>query len=80
MAQNTPGMLDRIAKGWTDLVVDYVAQGGAVNGTSLMQSCVYYGDLTAVKYLMAQGETLATIGERPCSTPRSSPIIGSVNS
>ena len=65
MAQNAPGMLDRIAKGWTDLVVDYVAQGGAVNGTSLMQSCVYYGDLTAVKYLMAQGETLATIGERP---------------
>jgi hypothetical protein len=33
MTQNAPGMLDRIAKGWTDLVVDYVAQGGVVNGT-----------------------------------------------
>ena len=68
MTQNATGMLDRIAKGSTDLVVDYVAQAGAagsVDRSGLMGSCVYYGDLTAIKYLMSLGETLATIGERP---------------
>ena len=68
MTQNATEMLDRIAKGSTDLVVDYVAQGGAagsVDRSALMGSCAYYGDLTAIKYLMSLGETLATIGDRP---------------
>jgi uncharacterized protein len=60
-------MLDRIANGRTDLVFDYVGAGdpaGArVNGASLIQWCAYYGDVSAIKFLHAQGESLATLGE-----------------
>src|SRR5262245_1861861 len=69
MSKKAIELLDRIGNGWTDLVIDYLAQGGAAgavaNGESLISLCAYYGDVTAIKYLMAQGETLATLGERP---------------
>ncbi|MGP0020374.1 MAG: ankyrin repeat domain-containing protein [Candidatus Sulfotelmatobacter sp.] len=60
-------MLERIAEGRTDLVFDYVEQGHSPSsktrdGSSLMQWCAYYGDVSAMKYLLAKGETLQSFG------------------
>jgi uncharacterized protein len=61
-------MIDRIADGRTDLVLDYVTEGRHAtskdrNGTSLMQWCAYYGDVSAIKFLLAKGESLQSLGE-----------------
>jgi ankyrin repeat protein len=61
-------MLDRIANGRTDLVFDYVAQGYPAtakdkNGVSLIQRCAYYGDVSAIRFLLANGESLQSLGE-----------------
>jgi ankyrin repeat protein len=59
-------MPDRISDGRTDLVFDYVAQGrpatATVDGTSLIGWCAYYGDVSAIKFLLAHGESLASLG------------------
>ena len=60
--------LDRIADGRTDLVFLHVAEGhapGAVDahGTSLLHWCAYYGDVSAVRFLISRGETLESLGE-----------------
>jgi len=61
-------MVDRIADGRTDLVFTYVTDGHAAhstdrNGVSLLQWCAYYGDVTAIRFLLAHGESLASLGE-----------------
>ncbi len=61
-------MLDRIGDGRTDLVFDHVAQGGSAratdaNGVSLIRWCAYYGDVSAVRFLLEHGESLASLGE-----------------
>jgi ankyrin repeat protein len=61
-------MLDRIRDGRTDLVFDHLAGGGAVTdrderGVPLIRWCAYYGDVSAVRYLVANGEVLATLGD-----------------
>jgi hypothetical protein len=61
-------MLDRIADGRTDLVFDWIAQGGPArhldsNGVPLIRHCAYYGDVSAIRYLLAHGETLDSLGE-----------------
>ncbi|MBM3786974.1 MAG: hypothetical protein FJW30_21665 [Acidobacteria bacterium] len=60
-------MLDRIADGRTDLVFDHVNNCGpataVVQRASLIQHCAYYGDVSAIKFLLAHGATLATLGE-----------------
>jgi len=61
-------ILTRITDGRTDLVIDYLAAGHAatsadLNGVPLIQSCAYYGDVTAIKYLLANGESLQSLGE-----------------
>jgi uncharacterized protein len=52
-------MLDRIADGRTDLVFDYVTSGGAateeIYGVALIRHCAYYGDVSAIKFLLAHG-------------------------
>jgi ankyrin repeat protein len=60
-------MLERIAEGRTDLVFDYVAQGNPPNartsdGGSLMEWCAYYGDVSAIKFLLTKGESLRPLG------------------
>jgi uncharacterized protein len=60
-------MLDRIADGRTDLVFDFLAAGGAANakapdGASLIQHCAYYGDVSAIRFLLGHGESLQTLG------------------
>jgi ankyrin repeat protein len=60
-------MLDRISDGRTDLVFDYVSQGQAASardsqGVSLIKWCAYYGDVSAIRYLLANGESLESLG------------------
>src|SRR5437879_9101826 len=61
-------MIDRISDGRTDLVFDYLAQGHAanstdVNGVSLIKWCAYYGDVSAIRFLLSRGESLGELGE-----------------
>jgi ankyrin repeat protein len=61
-------MLDRIVDGRTDLVFDYLAQGHPADSTdehcvSLLKWCAYYGDVSAIRYLVAHGAVLAALGE-----------------
>lgn len=61
-------MLERIARGRTDLVFDYVAAGHPATavdagGVSLAAWCAYYGDVSAIRFLLAQGVSLADLGE-----------------
>ncbi|HEV7505235.1 MAG TPA: ankyrin repeat domain-containing protein [Thermoanaerobaculia bacterium] len=61
-------MLDRILDGRTDLVFDYLAEGHAASskdgdGVSLIQWCAYYGDVSAIRFLLANGEILESLGD-----------------
>jgi uncharacterized protein len=61
------GMLDRIADGRTDLVFDHLAEGGVAgatdeDGVSLIAWCAYYGDVSAIRYLLLRGESLDSLG------------------
>jgi uncharacterized protein len=63
----TSNILERIADGRTDLVFDYLAQGHPArsadrNGTALIDWCAYYGDVSGMRYLLANGETLESLG------------------
>ena len=62
------GLLDRIADGRTDLVRDHVGRGHAAtdrtrDGTRLLEWCAYYGDVSAVRFLLDHGESLASLGK-----------------
>lgn len=61
-------MLDRIVDGRTDLVFDYLAEGHTADstdkdGVSLIKWCAYYGDVSAIRFLLANGESLESLGE-----------------
>lgn len=61
-------MLHRIIDGRTDLVFDYLADGHAAtsrdeNGTPLVAWCAYHGDVSAIRFLLARGESLQSLGE-----------------
>jgi ankyrin repeat protein len=61
-------ILDQIADGRTDLVFDYVAAGHAATsadsgGVSLIKWCAYYGDASAIKFLLTHGESLQSLGD-----------------
>jgi ankyrin repeat protein len=61
-------MLERIADGRTDLIFEYLARGHSArstdpHGTPLIRWCAYHGDVSAIRYLLAHGETLASLGE-----------------
>lgn len=63
----TSNILERIADGRTDLVFDYLAQGHPAKsadrgGTALINWCAYYGDVSGMKFLLANGETLDRLG------------------
>jgi ankyrin repeat protein len=58
--------LDQIVDGRTDLVFDYLAQGHAAtatdrNGVSLLKWCAYYGDVSAIRFLLANGESATSL-------------------
>lgn len=61
-------MLDRIVEGRTDLVFDYLAEGHPArsadsSGVSLIKWCAYYGDVSAIRHLLANGESLKSLGD-----------------
>lgn len=61
-------MLERIAEGRTDLVFDCIAGGQSAtsktsDGTTLIQWCAYYGDVFAIRCLLANGESLRSLGD-----------------
>lgn len=61
-------MLDRIIDGRTDIVFDYLAKGHPAtfrdrNGVSLIQWCAYYGDVSAIRFLLSKGESLEALGD-----------------
>ena len=63
----TRNILERIADGRTDLVFDYLAQGHPAKsadrgGTALINWCAYYGDVSGMRFLLANGETLDSLG------------------
>jgi len=60
-------MLERILDGRTDLVFDYLAEGHPATssdrrGTPLISWCAYHGDVSAIRYLLAHGESLLSLG------------------
>jgi len=61
-------MLEQIVDGRTDLVFDYLSKGHAAsatdrNGVSLIKWCAYYGDVSALRFLLANGESLESLGD-----------------
>jgi len=61
-------MINRIADGRTDLIFEYLAAGNPAdskdkNGVSLLQWCAYFGDVSAIRFLLTQGESLTSFGE-----------------
>jgi hypothetical protein len=61
-------VIDRIQDGRTDLVFDYVGAGNPATskdsqGTSLIGWCAYYGDVSAIKFLLKNGESLRALGD-----------------
>ena len=60
--------LDEIVDGRTDLVFEYCAAGNRASsadkdGVSLLQWCAYYGDVSAMKFLLASGAPMNLLGE-----------------
>ena len=60
--------LDELIDGRTDLVFEYLAEGYPAtstdkDGVSLIQWCAYYGDVSALKYLLANGAKLDSLGD-----------------
>ena len=61
-------MLDEIIDGRTDLVFEYIAAGHSADtkdadGVSLVQWCAYYGDVSAIKFLLGNGARLESLGD-----------------
>ena len=61
------GLIERIRDGRCDLVFDLSANGvraGACDpdGVPLIRWCAYYGDVSAVRHLLAHGETVESLG------------------
>jgi ankyrin repeat protein len=59
-------LLKQIVDGRTDLVFEYLSQGHPAtavdkNGVSLIKWCAYYGDVSAIKHLLANGESAASL-------------------
>ena len=60
-------MLEKITGGRTDLVFEYLAKGHTAkatdqDGVGLLQWCAYYGDVSAMKFLLVNGASLESLG------------------
>jgi ankyrin repeat protein len=59
-------LVERIADGRTDLVWAYAGAGHSMvggDGTRLLEWCTYYGDVSAVRFLVEHGLSLDSLGE-----------------
>lgn len=67
-APNLDSMLSELMDGRTEIVFDILATGCQAdytdqNGVSLIRHCAYYGDVSAIRYLLDHGEFLDSLGE-----------------
>ena len=65
--QNRDSLISELVDGRTDLVFELVTGGLAPtavdqHGVSLVQWCAYYGDVSALKFLLSQGASLDSLG------------------
>ena len=61
-------MLTEFFDGRTELVFDLLSAGYSAgfkdeSGVPLIQHCAYYGDVSAIRFLLSQGESLDSMGE-----------------
>ena len=61
-------IIEHIRDGRTDLVFDYLAAGHAAtsadeDGTRLIKWCAYYGDVSAIRFLLVNGESIQSLGD-----------------
>jgi ankyrin repeat protein len=61
-------MLSRIADGRTDLVFEFIAAGNSASskdkdGVPLIRWCSYYGDVSAIRFLLSNGESIRSLGD-----------------
>jgi uncharacterized protein len=61
-------LMERIADGRTDLVFDLIQRGIPAKatdggGTRLINWCSYYGDVSAIRFLLANGEEIGSLGD-----------------
>ena len=54
--------LDAFEEGRTDLVFELLA-GGSTKASDLMGTCAYFGDVSAIKFLLTHGAALKDLGE-----------------
>jgi len=60
--------LAEILEGRTDAIFEFLESGGSAtatdgDGVSLIQWCAYYGDVSAMKYLLTAGAKLDSLGD-----------------
>lgn len=65
---NVDAMVRELTDGRTDLVFELVARGHSASATdqsgmSLLNWCAYYGDVSAMKFLLSQGARLQSLGD-----------------
>ena len=61
-------MLEKIRDGRTDKIFDYLADGNTANaqdenGVPLIRWCAHHGDVSALRLLLDQGESLHSLGD-----------------
>ena len=66
--RNVDSLISQFVDGRTDVVYQLLAQGHSPstvdrNGVSLLRWCAYYGDVSAMKFLLSQGATLDSLGQ-----------------
>jgi uncharacterized protein len=67
VAKDIDVLLREFADGRTDLVFELIEAGVAPNrqdhdGVSLLRWCAYYGDVSAIRFLLSKGVPLASLG------------------
>jgi uncharacterized protein len=68
MADDIDALVRELADGRTDLVLELLARGVSpdttdADGVSLLSWCAYYGDVSAIKFLLSKGVELSALGE-----------------
>jgi uncharacterized protein len=68
MAKDGNLLVRELAEGRTDLVFELIAAGVEADtrdegGVSLLSWCAYYGDVSAIRFLLLKGAELASLGE-----------------
>ena len=68
MTRDVDALLREFADGRTDLVFDLLAAGCPhdrqdQDGVPLLRWCAYYGDVSAIRFLLSQGAELSSLGD-----------------